>query len=168
MRSTGNSSLAVCPSLLGMIPDYPFTPVEFKDIYSRVPRLTVDVIIQTQAGVLMTLRQHESWHNLWHLPGGTVYYREKVEASVKRIAQDELGISVKVLKLLGYTECFSEEKERGYGYSVGLAFVCQTAESVPTITPNGEAVNFFWSPPPNIVFEHREFLLKNGILKHSS
>lgn len=42
--------------------------------------------------------------------------------TVKRIALEELGASVNVGKLLGYIEYTSEEKERGFGYTITMVF----------------------------------------------
>ncbi len=101
---------------------------EFKEIYSKVPRLTVDLVISTPGGIVLTLRSLPTWNNQWHLPGGTVFYKETVERAVTRVAQEELGISVDIKKPLGYIEYPSEEQERGYGWSVGIVMLCETVE----------------------------------------
>ena len=86
---------------------------EFKEIYSKVSRATVSLVIKTNKGIALSLRNLPSWRNKWHLPGGTIFYKETVENAVKRKAKEELGIKVKIVKLLGYIEYPSEEKERG-------------------------------------------------------
>lgn len=48
----------------------PFTLEEYKEIFSKVPRLCVAVVIKTNEGIVMMLRKLPSWHNQWHLPGG--------------------------------------------------------------------------------------------------
>ena len=64
---------------------HPLTPDEFRDIYSKVPRLTVEVVLRSPAGVLLTLRDIEPCRGLWHLPGGTVRYGEKLLDAVRRV-----------------------------------------------------------------------------------
>ena len=81
--------------------EYPLTPEEFSDIYSRVPRLTVELIVKSGEGLLMTLRSIEPYAGLWHIPGGTVYYGELVEQTVDRIAMRELNIKPINPKLIG-------------------------------------------------------------------
>src|SRR5687768_1353542 len=103
----------------------PFSTEEFGFIYSRVPRLTVEVILVIEGGVVLVERQEPSWYGLWHIPGGTVFYKERLVDAVKRVAQEELGIDVQVGELLGYIEYPSEEAERGFGWSTGIAFKCQ-------------------------------------------
>jgi len=131
---------------------------EFKSIYSRVPRLCVDVVLKNKDGVLLTLRRLPTWHKWWHLPGGTVFYGETLKQAVQRIAKRELGVAVKVVKFLGYYECDSEIKQRGYGWSVSLVFQCQI--SVRAIKVNEEAyeARFFKRYPARFLAEQRNFL----------
>lgn len=47
---------------------------EYDSIYSRVPRLCVEVVISTRAqGVLLTRRDIPPNIGAWHIPGGTVH-----------------------------------------------------------------------------------------------
>ena len=70
----------------------PLTDREFQYIYSKVPRLCVDVMVKSHKGVILTLRDIEPYKNFWHIPGGTVHYRETIIGAVERIAKKELGI----------------------------------------------------------------------------
>lgn len=79
-----------------MLNDNPLSQEEFWNIYKKVPRLTVEIIIKDKRGILLTLRNIEPCKNLWHLPGGTVRFGEKLIDAVKRIANRELGIEVLV------------------------------------------------------------------------
>ena len=92
----------------------PFSHEEFKNIYSRVPRLCVELVVKTPEGVILSLRKLPSYRGKWHIPGGTVFYKEKVTDAVKRVAAEELGIEVSIRELLGYIDYDSEEKERGF------------------------------------------------------
>ncbi len=139
---------------------YPLTPEEFKAIYSKVPRVTVDLILKTNKGVLLTFRTKNGFENLWHLPGGTIHLNEKVEDTVHRIAQEELGIKVKVKKFIGYQEYLSEEKERGYGYSISLVFICEPLSRNFKLDDQVEKFDFFKLPPENTVEEQKVLLTK--------
>ncbi len=136
----------------------PLSYEEFKSIYSKVPRLCVDLVIKTPEGIVLSLRKLPSWHGKWHFPGGTVYYKEKVEDAVKRVGAEELGVEIKASELLGYIEFTSDEKEQGFGTTVSLAFLC-TAD-VSGMKPNEDAseVKIFKSMPDNLIDEHRNFL----------
>lgn len=142
----------------------PLTAEEFEEIYSKVPRLCVEVILKTPEGIALTLRSLPTWHNKWHLPGGTVLYKETAEEAVQRVAQEELGISVIIEKLLGYIHYPSEEKERGFGWGIGLAFLCKPAEF--NMRPNSDAseIKIFSSIPENMIMEQAEFLKAHKLL----
>lgn len=136
----------------------PFSPEEFKEIYSKVPRLCVDLIIKASEGIALSLRSVPPYKGSWHFPGGTVLYRERITDTIKRVAFEELGVSVKVQKLLGYIEYPSEEKERGFGYTVSMAFLCHFAGT--NMRPNSEAseIKTFKELPDNMIGEQRVFL----------
>jgi len=141
----------------------PFTFSEFKDIYSKVPRLCVDIVIKTEKGTLLILRQNNGWENQWHLPGGTVFYHEPVKTALKRIALEEIGIEITVGKFLGYVEYPSEVKERGFGYSVSLTFECSPKNQFK-ILPQTKTIKFFNKLPTNTVYKQKIFLTKKSCL----
>jgi ADP-ribose pyrophosphatase YjhB (NUDIX family) len=65
---------------------------KFKEIYSQVPRLSVDVLLQDKNGdFLMTRRAISPRKGYWHTAGGTVLKGESVLQAVKRICYKELG-----------------------------------------------------------------------------
>jgi len=118
----------------------------------------------TEGGVVLVKRQEQSWHGMWHLPGGTVLYREKIEDSVQRIAAEELGLSVAIEKLLGYIEYPSELQERGFGYSVSLTFLCRADSSqIDWLRWSEQEIQVFESVPENTVVEQVEVL--RGVLE---
>lgn len=91
----------------------PLPQEEFDRIFSRVPRLTVELgIADPDRGVLLALRDFGPCAGLWHLPGGTVRFAEPVRDAVRRVALDELGIEVRPGRLLGYIE-YPSHYERG-------------------------------------------------------
>ena len=103
---------------------YPFSYSEFKKIYSKVPRIGIELLIKTPNGVLLTLRKTRDWNGMWHLPGSTLYHSESILSCINRVARDELGVKVKMKKFLGYIEYLSEEKrEKNFGTTVGLLFI---------------------------------------------
>jgi len=134
----------------------PFSDAEFKTIYSQTPRLTVDIILKIGSGLVLVERQEESWHGQWHLPGGTVFYREKLANAIRRVGLEELGIAVQPLKLVEPIEYWDELEERGFGFSVSLVYIC---EAVEPITPElisawkNQKIEIFDQVPANTVRE---------------
>jgi len=83
----------------------PLPKDEFDRIFSRVPRLTVEVLISSEErGVLLALRDVDPCRGMWNLPGGTVRFGERLIEAVRRVAADELGIRVRVGPLAGNIE----------------------------------------------------------------
>ena len=136
----------------------PFSAKEFREIYSKVSRLCVDLIIKTSDGVALSLRSIEPYKGQWHFPGGTVFYKEKITDAIKRVAKEEVGIKVNIDRLLGYIEYPSEERDRGFGYTVTLAFLCTTKYKIFKPDQNSLGIKVFKKLPVNMVREQYKFL----------
>ena len=134
----------------------PLPKAEFDWIFSRVPRLTVEVVISGSRGVLLSLRDIEPCKGLWHLPGGTVRFGEPVSDAVTRVAHDELGVDVQVGAFLGFIE-YPSHYENGLDSPVGLAFRAEIV-SGPTEPPG---CRWFTELPANLHDEQRVFLLEH-------
>ena len=105
----------------------PLPQEEFDHIFSRDPRLAVELVIASDdRGVLLALRDFGPCQGLWHLPGGTVRFGEPLVEAVKRVAQDELGLTVSIGQLLGYIE-YPSHYDHGLDSPVGLAFRADVA-----------------------------------------
>lgn len=132
--------------------------IEFKKIYSRVPRLSVELIILTSEGVLLTLRSIEPYTGEWHVPGGTVLFRETIKDTITRVAREELGIRVLIKKYLGYIEYESHEKRGYFGHSVGLAFLCGIRSGKVRLNREASKVGVFKKIPKNTLIDQKKFL----------
>ncbi|MHB1569791.1 MAG: NUDIX domain-containing protein [Solirubrobacteraceae bacterium] len=139
----------------------PLPEDEFHRIFSRVPRLTVEVVIATpERGVLLALREIEPCRGLWHLPGGTVRFGEPLVDAVKRVAEDELGATVSVGPMLGYIE-YPSHYENGLDSPVGLAF----AAAVEGAFEQPDNCAWFAQVPDEIHDEQRQFLIEHRLVR---
>ncbi len=128
---------------------------EFDSIFSRVPRLCVEVVIASpERGVLLLRRDIPPNVGAWHIPGGTVLFGERVVDAVKRVARDELGLEVEVGELIGYIE-YPSHFENGLDSPVGLAFPADPGDDRHAI-PEGCA--WFTTLPEGLYAEQRDFL----------
>lgn len=143
--------------------DYPLTKEEFDSIYTKVPRLTVEVIIQSEQGVALTKRSIEPCIGLWHLPGGTVYYGEPLIDTVKRIAKKELGITVKSMDMLGIIE-YPEHVTSGYGDPRGIAFLVIDYDGEFQVSDEADDIQWFKSVPELMHPHQDEFLIEHQLL----
>jgi ADP-ribose pyrophosphatase YjhB (NUDIX family) len=98
----------------------PLSQKEFTEIFHKVPRLTVEVIVLSPKGILLTKRQIEPCKGMWHIPGGTVRFGEHLTDAVHRKALDELSSDVIVDKFLGYIEYPSHYDEGLAAFNIAL------------------------------------------------
>lgn len=140
--------------------DKPFTFEEFRSIYSRVPRLCVDLIIQTPEGVLLTLRDIPPNKGMWHLPGGTLLFREKIEDAVQRVAKNELGIEVEIKEYIGFMQFLRQDNFEGFDHPVSLGILCTTKNTDFVLNDQASDVQFFKRMPDTLMQEQKEFIEK--------
>ena len=144
--------------------DHPLTPEEFDSIYSKVPRLTVEVIVKNaRAEVYLTKRAIEPCKDQWHLPGGTVRFGEPLHNAVGRIAARELGIETQELTQKGIIE-YPSHYLNDLDCPVGIVF--EVIKYTGELSPNKEAAEGGWFSqiPENMHAEQDEYLLDNGYL----
>lgn len=131
---------------------------EFDYIYSKVPRLCVEVIIQTDQGVILTKREITPYKGMWHFPGGTIFKGEKTEDAVKRVALDELGIKVKIKRFLGIVEYLAMDDGK---HCVGIAYLIDKFSGKLRGSYQGQEFNFFKKLPPELITEQKRFLTEH-------
>lgn len=143
-------------------PKRPLSFKEFMQIYSKVPRVCVDLIIKYKNGVILTKRNIEPNKGLWHLPGGTILFNETIEQSAKRVAEEELGVGIDLKKFLGPIEFINEG---GIRHSISIATLAVITGGEPKIT-NNEASDWkvFTKPPQDTIKEHKHFLQKLKVI----
>ena len=84
---------------------WPLNKKEYEYIYSKVPRLTVEIIVRDESrAIYMTRRSIDPCKDQWHLPGGTVQFGEPLIDAVHRVAMRELSIDVHEATNRGYIE----------------------------------------------------------------
>ena len=152
---------AVEPQLREEGAEPPLTEREFREIYAKIPRLTVEVVIQSPLGILLTKRSEGPCAGLWHIPGGTVRFGEALVAAVRRVASTELGLEIEAGPLLGYIE-YPSHYLNGLDSPVGIAFLCRV-----DVDPRADASSgreWFTAPPDPMHTEQVDFLTEHGLL----
>lgn len=136
---------------------HPLTQDEFNKIYSKVPRLTVEIIVNGAKGIYLTKRNIEPCKGMWHLPGGTVRFGEKLTEAVTRIAKRELGVDVSATELLGYIE-YPSHYENGLDSPVGIAFLVKSFDGNTKANSEASDSDWFEKLPENMHKEQVDFL----------
>ena len=136
----------------------PLTYEEFTNIYSKVPRVNVEVILLTEGGVVLTKRSIEPCLGQWHIPGGTIYMDEAPEDTVIRVAEEELGVQVEVIRLVGAITYPDIRKQGYFGWPVGLAYEVKLISGELRGSYQGEEVGTFEKLPDNMIKDQVKFI----------
>jgi hypothetical protein len=137
---------------------------EFRYIYSKVPRLTVEVIVRDDSGALyLTRRAIDPCRGQWTLPGGTVQFGESLIDAVGRIARRELSIDVQGAVNRGYIEYPSHYR---HGLDSPVALVFEVTDYRGSLAVNSEASDSGWFEklPPLMHADQDDYLVQNGYL----
>ncbi len=144
---------------------HPLTKEEFDSIYSRVPRLCVEAIVQTSHGIVLSRRTDPPAVGQWHIPGGTVIKGERLRDTVIRIVREELCLQehqISTPEMVGVIE-YDFSSEQYDGFPVGIAFVVHSEEE-PRIGRSASDVKCFSVLPKDMIPEQRYFLEKHDLL----
>jgi len=120
----------------------------------RQPRLTVDIIIELPAGIVLVERKNPPYG--WAIPGGFVEYGETLETCAIREAKEETGLDIFNLRQF---HAYSEPDRDPRGHTITVVFIAQ-ATGTPHAASDAKNVGVFTkdSLPENIAFDHRRIL----------
>jgi len=117
------------------------------------PSPTVDIIIETQGGVVLIERKNPPYG--WALPGGFVDYGECFEDAARREAAEETGLAV-TLQLQFHT--YSDPKRDARQHTASTVYIA-TATGHPVAADDAaQAAVFFRDHLPPLVFDHERIL----------
>lgn len=148
------------------VPDdgHPLTPADFESIYSRVPRLTVEILVRNGSGaVYLTKRAIPPCAGLWHLPGGTVRFGESLFDAVRRVALRELGIEVEQARSNGVIE-YPSHYRNGLDSPVGIVFDVTSYTGSLRPDPEAEDGRWFRRLPEAMHADQDVYLVEHGYL----
>lgn len=124
----------------------------------RNPAPTVDIIIELSdrphRPIILIERLHEPFG--WAIPGGFVDYGESVETAAVREAQEEIGLTVTLIELLGV---YSDPARDARQHTISVVYV---ASAIGTPQAGDDAKHFgifeLWQIPQNLCFDHTRIL----------
>ena len=132
----------------------------FETVLNMVPLCTVECVIKTSKGVLLTKRNIKPFKGYWHIPGGFVWYNEKLESAVKRVAKKETNMDVRIEKYLGY---YDEIDVDPRGHLIGHIFLLKPVSGRFKRNRESAEAKFFKAIPKKIPPHHAEILKMVGL-----
>lgn len=132
----------------------------------RNPTPTVDIIIELvdrpQRPIVLIERQNEPWG--WALPGGFVDYGETLETAAVREAQEEISLTVTLVKLL---HVYSAPDRDPRQHTLSVVFIA-TATGTPQAADDAKTVGIFnqWDLPQPLCFDHAQILADYWHYRH--
>ena len=133
----------------------------FEYVYNRVPRLCVDLVIKTSEGVVLSKRDIPPSKGKWHIPGGTILFKEKLEDAIKRIALEETGLKLEIIDTIGTIEFFIPTV---IGHAVSIVHLCKPVSGKLRGSFQGKEIKYFKSVPPNTIKEQAKFLFEKNLI----
>lgn len=86
-------------------------------------------IIRDEAGKILLVHRNTDKYRHWEIPGGKIEAGETAEQAARREVKEELGVEVKLIKLLGAKEFLEEKKTIHYTW-----FLAKITAGEPVIT----------------------------------
>ena len=128
------------------------------------PEPVVGLFIFNDEGKLLLVKSPK-WEGLYSVPGGHIELGETIEEAAKREAEEEVGLDIKLEKVLMvqdgiYPKHFSSKK-----HFVFMECICRSSGDVRI--DNKEIVDFEWIKPEKALeLDNLEIFTRNVIKKH--
>ncbi len=122
----------------------------------ETPKLMVDVVVPSEEGrVLLIRRASDPYEGQWALPGGFVEVGETLEAAATREAEEETGLKVEVVRLVGV---YSEPDRDPRGHNVSCAYLARSQGGEPSAASDAAEVSFLDPSTVELAFDHEKII----------
>jgi 8-oxo-dGTP diphosphatase len=122
----------------------------------KSPLLTVDIIIKRKDGTIVLIKRlNPPFKDHYAIPGGFVEYGETVEQAAKREAEEETGLRIGNLKLVGV---YSDPNRDPRGHVVSVAFLADELGGELKASTDAKEVGVFKEIPAELAFDHTRIL----------
>jgi len=134
-----------------------FENLKNSETKTRSPILTVDGVILKNDKILLVKRAIYPFIGFYELPGGHVEYGETVENAIKREMKEELGISVKIKKLIGV---YSDPKRDPRYHTIAIVYLLKKGKGKIRLSKEASEFRYFSlkNLPQKIGFDHRKII----------
>ena len=129
----------------------------FQKIKQNTPLSCVDIILIKNDQFLLVKRVIPPYKNKWCLPGGIIKKNQKIVERLNNVAKYELGIKVKIMKVLGFYEKIYKDR-----HDISHCYVVTTDDKNFTLDFQANEFRFFKHIPDNIALFHVKMLKDAG------
>lgn len=130
----------------------------YNEIYSKVPRLAVELLIKNQDGVLWVKRNISPGRGLWYIPGGTVLLDESIDDALKRVAREELGVEIEIIKFVKVIDWYKSKNVTGH--PISLVYEVRIIDGEIKLDNQSSEYKYFKDLPENSMDAYSDLPLK--------
>jgi 8-oxo-dGTP diphosphatase len=125
------------------------------------PAPTASVLILRGGRVLLVRRAFAPARGAWDVPGGFIERGETAEAAAKREAREELGVDVRIERLVGiFPDIYGAERQP----SLNIYYLARLRRRNAIVRPADDASGFQWVPfdrlPRRLAFQNNRQALR--------
>jgi 8-oxo-dGTP diphosphatase len=122
----------------------------------ETPKLMVDVVVPSEEGqVLLIRRASDPYKGQWALPGGFVEVGETLEAAATREAEEETGLKVEIVHLVGV---YSDPDRDPRGHNVSCAYLARATGGEPAAASDAAEASFLDPSTVELAFDHEKII----------
>lgn len=104
----------------------------FYFVSQLTPLINVDLLIKNKKGrVLLTWRDDRFYGPAWHIPGGIIRFKEKIEDRIEKVAQLELGASVRFAPEPIHIRGLINSERDIRGHFISMLYLCELTSELP-------------------------------------
>jgi len=130
----------------------------------KIPRVGIGVFVFKDKMFLMGCRKGSHGEGSWSVPGGHLEFGESIEAGAAREVLEETGVTIKDVKIAGFTNDIFTSEGKHY-ITVWVTSNWNTGE--PTITEPDKFLGLAWRDfetlPDDLFLPWKELLKSNFI-----
>jgi colanic acid biosynthesis protein WcaH len=136
----------------------------FYFVSQLTPMINVDLLIKDKLGkTLLTWRDDKFYGPAWHIPGGIIRFKEKIEDRINKVAENELGCEVKFCTTpLDIREMMNKDRDIR-GHFISMLYSCEivgTPDNLKrSLDNNPQHGQWAWheEAPQNLLRVHEPF-----------
>lgn len=119
----------------------------FSQCIEHMPQVCVEVVVENEGEILLAKRSNEPAEGEWFWPGGRLFKGERLAEAAHRVADEELGMQIEILRRLGVYAHFwetSAEKGRPSRHTVNVVFHVAPTDRPIEITLDDQHSDIRW------------------------